>query len=693
MYLIGGVASGYGAYLLNVCYHPGKDMNYFFARLDQVMAAPFANYWNETSIKAITLGIFVYVIGMVMYVTSRKNYMPGQEFGTAVFADPKKVAKQFADKDEHNNLILSQNVRLSMNTRMTRRNLNVLVIGGSGAGKTLFMVKPNLLQLSRASQIITDPKGEILRCCGGMLKTHGYRIRVLNLVEMEQSNGYNPFRYIRSETDIVKLVTNLINNTTPKNAQPSDPFWEKAESLYLQAIFLYVWQECEMEKRNFRMVLQLLNEAEVHADGSPSDLDRRFRRLERKKGSNHPALIQYNKVVRGAGDTVRSIIISANARLGLLQNPQILRILDKDEMEIEEIGIGVDGDKNRKTALFCVTPDSDKSYAFLIGMLYSQIFQELYYQADFHYNGKLPINVNFMLDEFANVPLPDDYCSLLSTMRSRNISCTIFIQNLAQIKALFEKTWETIPGNCDSLVYLGGNEQSTHKYISESLGKGTIDKKSSGETKGRQGSSSRNYDVLGRELLTPDETRKLDNSECILLIRGCDPIIDKKYNTFAHPRFSETEDGGAAPYIHDRMAARKQSVQILSEESLAYYKKKKEQGEDVQIIELAFDEVFSYEPVPKKIFSEEELKENRKKRNVEEVMPPKETGNPAQTDEEKLSKLLESHVHNEEQLGEIMLAIGSGIPYDKILQMADVKHSAGKMKEIRKKYTKETASD
>lgn len=293
MYLIGGIASGYGGYLLNVCYQPGKDINYFLNRLDQVMVAPFANYWNETSLKAIILGIFVYVIGMVMYVTSRKNYMPGQEFGTAVFADPKKVAKQFADKDEHNNLILSQNVRLSMNTRKTRRNLNVLVIGGSGAGKTLFMVKPNLLQLSRASQIITDPKGEILRCCGGMLKAHGYRIRVLNLVEMEQSNGYNPFRYIRSETDIVKLVTNLINNTTPKNAQPSDPFWEKAESLYLQAIFLYVWQECEMEKRNFRMVLQLLNEAEVHADGSPSDLDRRFRRLERKKGSNHPALIQY----------------------------------------------------------------------------------------------------------------------------------------------------------------------------------------------------------------------------------------------------------------------------------------------------------------------------------------------------------------------------------------------------------------
>ncbi len=283
MYLIGGIASGYGGYLLNVCYQPGKDINYFLNRLDQVMVAPFANYWNETSLKAIILGIFVYVIGMVMYVTSRKNYMPGQEFGTAVFADPKKVAKQFADKDEHNNLILSQNVRLSMNTRKTRRNLNVLVIGGSGAGKTLFMVKPNLLQLSRASQIITDPKGDILRCCGGMLKAHGYRIRVLNLVEMEQSNGYNPFRYIRSETDIVKLVTNLINNTTPKNAQPSYLFWEKAEVFVLSRRFFFMCGRSVKWRKGISVWFGLLNEAEVHADDSPSDLDRRFRRLERKK--------------------------------------------------------------------------------------------------------------------------------------------------------------------------------------------------------------------------------------------------------------------------------------------------------------------------------------------------------------------------------------------------------------------------
>lgn len=449
-----------------------------------------------------------------------------------------------------------------------------------------------------------------------------------------------------------------------------------------------------MEQQNFRMVLKLLNEAQVNADGSPSELDRRFRRLERKKGLSHPALIQYNKVVRGAGDTVRSIIISANARLGLLENPQILRILEKDEMNIAEIGAGVDGDKNKKTALFCVIPDSDKSYNFLVGMLYSQIFQELYYQADFCFKGRLPIHVTFMLDEFSNVALPEDFCSLLSTMRSREISCIIIIQNLAQIKALFEKTWETIPGNSDTLIYLGGNEQSTHKYISESLGKGTIDKKSSGETRGKNGSSSRNFDVLGRELLTPDETRKLKNDQCILFIRGCDPVIDHKYNTFKHPLFSETEDGGATPYVHDIMEAQKSgAMKVLSEASLQYYQRQKENGEAVNILELSMDEVFTYEPIPKQIFSEEELEENRKTipRSVKEVRHKAEdsAGDKKPTKEEQLSELLHRQPYDEKQLEEICLAVGSGMKYEDILTLADIHNTAKKMRELRLKYTKE----
>lgn len=635
-----------------------------------------------------------------MYLTGQKNYMPGKEYGTAVFAEPKLVSKKFADKEESRNRILSQNLRMSMDTRKTRLNLNYLVIGGSGAGKTLFMVKPNLMQLT-SSFIITDPKGEIARCCSGFLISHGYRVRILNLVEMEHSNGYNPFRYIRSETDIVKLITNLIANTTPKNASSNDPFWEKAESLYLQAIFLYVWMECSPEERNFRTVLKLLNEAEVHADGSPSDLDRRFRRLERKKGGSHPALIQYNKVVRGAGDTVRSIIISANARLGILENPQILRILDSDEMDIPEIGTGIDGDKNKKTALFCVIPDSDKSYNFLVGMLYSQIFQELYYQADFHYNGRLPIHVTFMLDEFSNVALPDDFCSLLSTMRSREISCIIIIQNLAQIKALFKDTWETIPGNCDTLIYLGGNEQSTHKYISESLGKGTIDKRSSGETKGRNGSSSRNYDVLGRELLTPDETRKLDNHECIILIRGCDPVIDRKYNTFQHPLFKESEDGGAPPYVHDiKEAQKRDTVRFLSVDSLQYFKKKKQEGEPVHILELSLEEVFASSPIPEKIFEKEELEENRKEagRSIKEIRKDsqdhseKEGGTASQQGEAELFDLLAKNPYSDAQLEEIRAAISDGIPYKDILVIADIRNTSDQMQELRMRYTKDVNS-
>ena len=288
-----------------------------------------------------------------------------------------------------------------------------------------------------------------------------------------------------------------------------------------------------------------------------------------------------------------TIIISANSRLAFLENKQVLRLLSKDELNLSDIGIGVNGDGETKTALFCVIPDSDKSYNFIIGLLYTQIFQELYYQADFNCGGRLPIHVTFMLDEFANVALPDDYCSLLSTMRSREISSIIIIQNFAQLKALFKDTWETIPGNCDTFIYLGGNEQSTHKYVSELLGKGTIDKKSSGETKGRQGSSSRNYDVLGRELFTPDEVRKLDNKKCIIFIRGFDPIMDNKFIPFNHPMFNQTADGKGEPYVHQIRGADNligPPFEILSDKAVKYYEKLKDKGENVYIDSLTYEQ-------------------------------------------------------------------------------------------------------
>ncbi len=624
--IFGAVFSGYVGYLLNGAWEPEMDAVAFLNAFTEVYAAPFANYYNERTVKAVVLAVFIYVIAMVMYVTSQRNFMPGKEFGTARFESPQYANKILMDKDSSFNRILSKNVKMSLDFRRLKLNGNILICGGSGAGKTFYEVKPNLMQMPRnCSFICTDPKGEILRSCGQMLKDNGYRVKVINLLEMEKSDCYNPFSYIREETDVVKLITNLISNTTPKGTTKGDPFWEKAESLFLQAVFYYVWLEEPPAMRNFESVLRLMGEAEVTEQDKLSKLDIRMKVLEESSplGASHPAVKQYNKCMRGAGDTVRSIIISANSRLAFLENKQVLRLLSKDDLNLAELGIGADGDGETKTALFCVIPDSDKSYNFIIGMLYTQIFQELYYQADFNCGGRLPIHVTFMLDEFPNVALPDDFCSLLSTMRSREISSIIIIQNFAQLKALFKDTWETIPGNCDTFIYLGGNEQSTHKYVSELLGKGTIDKKSSGETKGRQGSSSNNYDVLGRELFTPDEVRKLDNKKCIIFIRGFDPIMDDKYVPFAHPAFEQTADGKGKPYVHNPSEGKESGVlpcRILSPKAVRYYENLKEKGENVYIDTLSYDE-FSVltELEMKKRFTDLDETAQREKLNREEA--------------------------------------------------------------------------
>ena len=401
----GAIGTAYLGYLFGGAASPGADAIIFYNNFNNVIQKPFANYFGEYTAKAIAITLVIYVVALLMYYTSQRNMMPGREYGTAKFANVAQVNKRLKDKDEDYNRILSQNVRMSLNTRHTKLNNNELIIGGSGAGKTIHMVKPNLMQMPHNNSfVITDPKGEILRSCGGMLKKNGYQVKVINLLEMDKSDCYNPFSYIREETDIVKLITNLISNTTPKGSSASDPFWEKAEGLFLQSLFYYVWMEKPNAEQNFSTVLELMGEAEVQEQGKPSRLDIRMKYLEETSplGSAHPAVKQYNKCMRGAGDTVRSIIISANSRLAYLENKQVLRLLSKDEMNLAELGIGKNGDGSTKTALFCVIPDSDKSYNFIIGMLYTQIFQELYYQADFNCGGRLPIHVSFILDEFAN---------------------------------------------------------------------------------------------------------------------------------------------------------------------------------------------------------------------------------------------------------------------------------------------------
>ena len=594
--IIGELFTIYVSYVLNGVWNTNGDIVLILNKFNAAIKNPFGHYYNANTLRAVIYGSLIYGMAVLMYVTSRRNLMHGKEYGTARFADIRMVNKALADKDECKNRILSNNVRMSIDTSVTGLNNNMLVIGGSGAGKTFFIVKPNIMQMMlNNSFIATDPKGEIARATANMLKKNGYNVKVLNLIDMAKSDGYNPFRYIREENDVVKLVTNIISNTTPKETAPSDPFWEKSESMFLQALFYYVWLEMPPNRKNFQSVLDLLSEAEVDAKGNDSKLTKKMKQLAKtsKLKQNHPAYKQYIKVIRGAGDTVRSIIISANSRLALLENPQILRILSKDDLHLEELGIGVNGDKHTRTALFCIIPDSDKSYNFIVGMLYTQLFQELYFQADFRNGGKLPIQVTLMMDEFSNVALPDDFCSLLSTMRSRRISSIIIIQNLAQIKALFKDTWETITGNCDTLVYLGGNEKSTHQYISEMLGKSTIDKRSTGETRGVHGSASRNYDVLGRELMTPDEVRNMSNKKCLIFIKGFNPIFDDKYIPFRHKNFSQTEDGGGKAYIHDPSLNQGslRPVKLLSEKQINDIKEYKKENEVVHIMDMSLEEV------------------------------------------------------------------------------------------------------
>lgn len=594
--IIGELFTIYVSYVLNGVWNTNGDIVLILNKFNAAIKNPFGNYYNANTLRAVIYGSLIYGMAVLMYVTSRRNLMHGKEYGTAKFADIRMVNKALADKDECKNRILSNNVRMSIDTSVTGLNNNMLVIGGSGAGKTFFIVKPNIMQMMlNNSFIATDPKGEIARATANMLKKNGYNVKVLNLIDMAKSDGYNPFRYIREENDVVKLVTNIISNTTPKETAPTDPFWEKSESMFLQALFYYVWLEMPPNRKNFQSVLELLSEAEVDAKGNDSKLTKKMKQLAKtsKLKQNHPAYKQYMKVIRGAGDTVRSIIISANSRLALLENPQILRILSKDDLHLEELGIGVNGDKHTRTALFCIIPDSDKSYNFIVGMLYTQLFQELYFQADFKNDGKLPIQVTLMMDEFANVALPDDFCSLLSTMRSRRISSIIIIQNLAQIKALFKDTWETITGNCDTLVYLGGNEKSTHQYISEMLGKSTIDKRSTGETRGVHGSASRNYDVLGRELMTSDEVRNMSNKKCLIFIKGFNPIFDDKYVPFRHKNFSQTEDGGGKAYVHDPSLNQGslRPVKLLSEKQINDIKEYKKENEVVHIMDMSLEEI------------------------------------------------------------------------------------------------------
>lgn len=529
---------------------PGENIFEILDRLSQILRQPFSLHYTVYTGKCILILSFAYITGICIYYSQQKNYRRGVEHGSARWGDVHQICKRYADKEYTHNLLLTQNFRMSQEVYKHQRNLNVLVAGGSGAGKSRTYAVPNILQCSQAeskkgggcSIVVTDPKGELLRKTGGLLERMEYEVRVFDLINPDTSFCYNPFCYVHDDKDVLKLINNLIRNTTPKGSQASDPFWEKSETALLQALMLYLLHEAPPEEQNFPMIMEMLGSAQVKEEDEEyqSPLDILFERLEMRKPDSI-AVKQYQIYKQAAGKTAKSILISVGVRLAAFNLKEIANLTCTDELDLASIG-------EKKVALFCCIPDADTSLNYLVGMIYSNLFQTLYYVADRKYGGRLPVPVHCIMDEWPNVALPDDFDKILATMRSRAISCSIIIQNMAQMKALFKDSWESLVGNCDEFLYLGGNEKEGHKYISELLGKETLDTNTYGQTKGRNGSYSTNYQQTGRELFTPDEIRLLDNRKAILFVRGERPMLDDKYNLKKHPNVKWTEDGGAPPY-------------------------------------------------------------------------------------------------------------------------------------------------
>ena len=529
------------AILLADAIQPGRNLFELMEVLTEKLNHPFQFHYTEYTIKSMLVCTLLYAAGIGIFYSSQKNYRRGEEHGSARWGDARQICKKYSQKPYSQNILLTQNFRISLDTHKHRRCLNILVVGGSGAGKSRGFALPNIMQCC-CSMVITDPKAELLRKTGGLLEKKGYEVRVFDLINPDTSFCYNPFEYVHDDKDVLRLISNLIQNTTPKGSQSSDPFWEKSKTALLQALMLYLLHEAPPEEQNFAMIMEMLGSAQVKEEDEDyeSPLDILFDRLE-MRDPDSIAVKQYHIYKQAAGKTAKSILISVGVRLAAFNLPQIAKLTNTDELDLSNMG-------ERKVALFCCIPDADTSLNYLVGMIYSQLFQTLYYMADRVHGGALPVPVNCIMDEFPNVSLPNEFEKILATCRSRSIYCSIIIQNMSQLKALFKDSWESLVGNCDEFLYLGGNEKETHKYVSELLGKETIDTNTYGQTKGKSGSYSTNFQQSGRELLQPDEVRMLDNQNALLFIRGERPILDAKYDLMKHPNIRYTEDGGAGPF-------------------------------------------------------------------------------------------------------------------------------------------------
>ena len=534
----------YMAIVLACAYEAGTDLFALMERFGLLLGRPDLLRWTAHTPRCI-LGVLVcYGLAVTLYYSGQENRRPGEEYGSAKWGNARELNKQYADPNGKN-VILTKHVSIGLDGYKHQRNLNILVVGGSGSGKTRFFCKPGIMSVN-CSYLIVDPKGEMLRSTGYLLKEEGYDIKVFDLIHPNQSDGYNPFTYIRDEPDVLKLMDNLVKNTTPPKGASNDPFWEKAEIALDSALMLYLLSEAPKDEQNFEMLMFMLECARVmeEDDQYQSPLDLLFQSLE-ERDPTHVAVREYKVYKQAAGKTAKSILVTASVRLAAFIFPQYAAMMQTDEMDFPSLG-------ERKRAIFCVIPVNDGSMNYLVSMLLTQCFQQLYLRADERYNGRLPVPVRVIQDEWANVAQPDSYPKVLATCRSYNIGINIIVQNIQSIKALYKDEWEGIIGNCDTLLFLGGgNEPTSLEFVSKLLGKETVHTRTRGQTKGRSGSSSVNYQQTGRDLMTPDEIRMLPTKDALLFIRGEKPVWDKKYDIKKHPNVRRTADGEAKPYIHN----------------------------------------------------------------------------------------------------------------------------------------------
>ena len=534
----------YMAMVLACSYEAGTDLFALMERFGLLLGRPDLLRWTAYTPRCILGALVCYGLAVTLYYSDHENRRPGEEYGSAKWGSARELNKQYADPNGKN-VILTKHVSIGLDGYKHQRNLNILVVGGSGSGKTRFFCKPGIMSVN-CSYLIVDPKGEMLRSTGYLLKEEGYDIKVFDLIHPRQSDGYNPFTYIRDDPDVLKLMDNLVKNTTPPKGASNDPFWEKAEIALDSALMLYLLYEAPVEEQNFEMLMFMLECARVMEEDEQyqSPLDLLFQTLEERDPS-HIAVREYKVYKQAAGKTAKSILVTASVRLAAFIFPQYAAMMQTDEMDFASMG-------ERKRAIFCVIPVNDGSMNYLVSMLLTQCFQQLYLRADEQYNGRLPMPVRVIQDEWANVAQPDSYPKVLATCRSYNIGINIIVQNIQSIKALYKDEWEGIIGNCDTLLFLGGgNEPTSLEFVSKLLGKETVHTRTRGQTKGRSGSSSVNYQQTGRDLMTPDEIRMLPTNDALLFIRGEKPVRDKKYDIKKHPNVRRTADGRAKPYIHN----------------------------------------------------------------------------------------------------------------------------------------------